>query len=147
MANDDDYSKLMKELQENLRISGEEEEENEKIEDENVNNELENDFEVVTGYREGSKLLWIPSEKYFYKQNSYSKTYDGMAYTCYDSECTARKVLKDNETITLAATHVPHLSMYKMYKELFYLNEMKKMCKTEPHTVSVKQIYDRVQAA
>lgn len=144
MADDNDYLKLMQELQENLRLSESDEEEKNEKKDEFRND----DFELVTGYRDGSKLLWVPSENCFYKQNSYSKTHDGMAYTCYDSECKARKVLINNgtELITLAAIHIPHISMQKMYKELYYLNLMKNMCRTEPHSVSVSQIYERTQA-
>lgn len=146
-ADNNDYTKLIQELQDNLRLN--EEDENEKSENEDVKDELANDdFEIVTGFRDGSSLLWIRSENCFYKQNTYSKTYDGVAYTCYDSECKARKVLTNNATelITLAAAHIPHLSMYKMYKELYYLNKMKQMCRTEPHSVSVAQIFERTQA-
>lgn len=146
MANDNEYVKLMQELKENLRLSEKEENaKNEKNEKDEIRND---DFELITGYRDGSTLLWVRSESCFYKQNTYSKTHDGLAYTCYDSECKARKVLPKDESrlITLAATHIPHLSMTKMYKELHYLNLMKSMCKTEPHSVSVAQIYERVQA-
>lgn len=146
MADDSDYVKLIEELQENLRMS---ESEEEKENNGNENDESRNKyFEIVTGYKVGSKLVWVPSENCFYKQNTYSKTYDGMAYTCYDDECTARKVLPNNgtELITLASAHVPHLPMRKMYKERHYLNLMKDLCRTEPHTVSVSQIFYRVQA-
>lgn len=148
MADENEYNKLLQEIQENLRLSeSEKNESNEK--DKDKEDEFQNDdFEIVTGYRDGSKLLYVPGEKFFYKQNTFSKTYDGMAYTCYDDECTARKVLINNgaERLTLNATHVPHLSMEKMYKELYYLNLMKNLCRTEPHSVSVSQIYERIQA-
>lgn len=145
---DKDYIELMKELQENLRLSDNKENEDEGN-NENGKDDFRNDnFELVTGYRDGSKLLWVPSDNCFYKQNSYSKTHDGMAYTCYDSECKARKVLTNDDTtlITLASTHIPHLPMQKMYKELHYLNSMKNLCRTEPHSVSVAQIFERTQA-
>lgn len=143
---DKDYIELMQELENNLRLSENKEDEENK---ESENGELRSDdFELVTGYRDGSKLLWVPSENCFYKQNTYSKTYDGMAYTCHDSECHARKVLTNDgkKLITIASMHIPHLSMKKMYKELHYLNLMKHMCRTEPHSISVSQIYDKVQA-
>lgn len=147
MADDSAYIELMKELQENLRLSENEENENKESEEEKNDEFQSEDFELVTGYRDGSKLLWIPSENCFYKQNTYSKKYDGMAYTCYESECKARKVINNEKNlITIAATHIPHLSMQKMYKELHYLNLMKSMCQTAPHSDSNNDIFERVQA-
>ena len=149
MAEESEYNNLLQEIQENLRISeSEENESNEKDEHDEKDDFRNDDFEIVTGFRDGSKLLYVPGEKCFYKQNAFSKTHDGMAYTCYDGECTARKVLKNNgaEIMTLNAAHIPHLSMDRMYKELYYLNLMKHLCRTESHSVSVSQIYERVQA-
>lgn len=146
MADESEYNKLLQELQENLRLNESKETENN---EKDKTDESQNDnFELVTGYRDGSKLLYVLAEKCFYKQNTYSKFHDGMAYTCYDSECRARKILINNgtELITLAATHIPHLSMQKMYKELHYLNLMKHLCRTESHSISVSQIYERTQA-
>lgn len=80
--------------------------------------ELQNDaFELVTGYRNGSKLLWVSSENCFYRQNTYSKPHDGIAYTQYNSECKARKVLRNNgmESNTIAVTHIPHLFMRQKF--------------------------------
>lgn len=145
MGNDDDYMQLLQEIQNNLRLS----EKNEESISTHEKTELRNeDFELVTGYRSGSMLLWVSSENCFYKQNTFSKIHDGMAYTCYNNECKARKVLKNNgtELITIATTHELHLPMQKMYKELQYLNSMKDLCRTEPHSVSVSQIYERTQA-
>lgn len=148
MAEDSAYAELMNELQENLRIS--EKEESDKKENEEKINDEEDDFELVTGYKSGSTLLWIPPENCLYKQNVYSKTHDGMAYTCYDAECTARKVLKsdanESSVITINSTHIPHLPMKKNYKELHYLNLMKSMCRTEPNSVTNEQIFKKVQA-
>lgn len=144
MSDDKDYMELLQELKENLRLN-ESKEENLNFES-NVLRKI--DFELVPGYRSGSNLLWIPSESCFYKQNTFSKTHDGMAYTCYDSECKARKVLTENgtELFTITMRHIPHLPMEKMYKELYYLNLMKHMSRTEPHSVSVSQIFERTQA-
>lgn len=143
--NNSEYSQLMKELKEKLQLSEKQGELEEDIDEKEVIRNIE--FELVTGSRSNSKLLWIPSENCFYKQNTYSKTYDGMAYTCYDDDCKARKVLNSqNQLITLAAAHTRHLPMKQMYKELFYLNLMKDMCRSEPHSVKVAEIYNKVQA-
>lgn len=102
-------------------------------------------FEFVVGYRSGSNLLWVPSDNCFYKQNVYSKTYNGIAYRCYDNNCTARKVVtEDNILLTISESHIPHPEMYNMYKELHYLNLMKDMCRTEPLSVKVSDIYKQV---
>lgn len=140
-----EYLKLLQELEDNLRIEESREEVHENYE---LNNGENTDFELVTGYRSTSKLLWVSSDNCFYKQNAYSKKYDGTAYTCYDNECKARKVLTANNTklITIAAEHIAHLSMESMYWELYYLNLMKRMCQTEPHSVSVAVIYNKAQA-
>lgn len=139
---DIEYQKLIRELEENLRLN--KSEENLNYENEDIGNI---DFEIVPGYRTSSNLLWVQSENCFFKQNVYSKTHNGIAYTCYDEDCKARKVLADNGTklITINSTHVPHLPMNKMYKELYYLNLMKELCKSEPHSVTVSQIYERTQ--
>lgn len=103
---DDEFVKLISELEENLKI-------NESKQDLNYENEEFGniDFEIVPGYRSGSNLLWVSCENCFYKQNVYSKTHDGMAYTCYNEECKARKVLTDNGTrlLTINSSHVLHL--------------------------------------
>lgn len=140
-----EYQKLLEELEDNLRIS---ESENKAHEISETIKDEKNEFEWVTGYRTTSKLLWVPHENCFYKQNAYSKGYDGMAYTCYDKECRARKVLAEDNTklVTISGEHIPHLSMEPMYRELYHLNLMKEMCQTEPHSVSVSKIYNKVQA-
>lgn len=59
-----EYLKLLQELESNLRIN-----EIEEKRDNCEKNELENTaFELVTGFRSTSKLLWIPSERCFYKK-------------------------------------------------------------------------------
>lgn len=139
-----EYLKLLQELEENLRIDSK----NEVHENYELNEDGNTEFELVTGYRSTSKLLWVSLDNCFYKQNAYSKKYDGMAYTCYDNECKARKVLTTNNTklITIAREHIAHLSMEPMYRELYYLNLMKQMCQTEPHSVTVAVIYNKAQA-
>lgn len=69
-----------------------------------------------------------------------------MAYTCYDEECRARKVLTNTGLVSIQATHVLHLPMKKMYQELKYLNLMKESCRTEPHSVGVSTIFEKIQA-
>lgn len=143
--NDKEYLKLMNEIQDKLRFSENQDETDVNYEIEGIRNI---EFELVPGFRSTSKLLWIPSENCFYKQNTYSKTNNGMAYTCYNNECKARKVLTEQNArvITIASAHTPHISMYSMYKELFYLNLMKDMCRTQPHSITVAEIYNKVQA-
>lgn len=131
IINNEEYSQLMNEIREKLRLSEDKDEPEDNI-DEKL--DFQNfEFELVTGFRSNSKLLWVPEENSLYKQNTYSKTYNGMAYTCYNDECKARKVLTEQgQLLTIAASHVTHLSMQPIYKELHYLNVMKEMCKTEP---------------
>lgn len=143
MENNSEYLKLLELLEENLQLSD--------SDDEQENVEIEPiqkiEFEIVTGFRSNSKLIWVPSENSFFKQNTYSKTFNGIAYTCHNPECKARKVLMENDTklITISATHIPHRSMQPMYKQLFYLNQMKNMCQTEPHSVKVSTIFNKAQ--
>lgn len=142
---DNEYLKLMHEIQDKLRTSDNQDEIDENYGIKAIRNI---EFELVPGSRSTSKLLWVPSEQCFYKQNTYSKTYNGMAYKCYEPECRARKVLTDQNTrlITIAATHKTHMLMYPLYKEFHYLNLMKDMCRTEPHSVAVSEIYNKVQS-
>lgn len=140
----DEYNNLLMQLKENLHLS----EENETHHNDKTfhNSDNYSEFQLVTGFRSNSTLLWVPSEKCFFKQNAYSKTYDGMAYTCYEKECKARKVLSEEKLITINASHILHTSMESMYKELYYLNLMKEMAQNEPHSSTVSQIFERVQA-
>lgn len=141
----DEYSQLMNEIKEKLKVS--EENDKPKVNQDEEQVITNDEFELVVGSRANSKLLWVPSENCFYKQNSYSKTYNGKAYTCYNDECKARKVLnQQNQLITIAARHIRHPSMQPMYKELYYLNLMKNKCRTEPHSAKVAEIYNKVQA-
>lgn len=143
--NKDEYSLLMNEIKEKLRINEEQDEPEIEIVGEQAVQNIE--FELIVGSRANSVLLWVPSENCLYKQNTFSKSHNGMAYTCYNKECTARKVLTNqNQLITIADRHTPHLSMQLLYKELFYLNLMKNMCRTEAHSVKVVDIYNKVQA-
>lgn len=145
IVNNKEYFELMNEIKDKLRLTDETGNSENGL-DETV--DFKNfDYELITGNRGNSQLLWVPEENSLFKQNTFSKTFDGMAYTCYDNDCTARKVLNgQGQLITIAATHIPHLSMQPIFKKFHYLNLMKGMCRTEPHSVSVADIYNKVQA-
>lgn len=75
MANTSDeteYLKLLEELEDNLRLSDSDDDENQNLATESIQ---QIGFEIVPGFRSNSKLIWISSENSFYKQNTYSKTY------------------------------------------------------------------------
>lgn len=140
---EDEYENLIREIEENLKFG---DKNDISAEDDTVENE-QVEYEFIPGFRATSNLIWIEAEQQIYKRNSHSVNHNGMAYSCYDTKCQARLVITDDtkELIKIKSTHSAHISMLKTYKEMYYYNKMKQMCETEPHSVTIQNVYSRVQ--
>lgn len=76
---------------------------------------------ATPGLREGSQLIWAHEEQNLYYKNSYSKSTDLEAYTCYESGCNARVYIRNDNT-AYRFSEVQHAQFHgKMYTNFKYM--------------------------
>lgn len=93
--------------------------------------------QFVTGARENSKWLWLPSEKHFYVKNRQTKK--GTAYLCNDANCKIRVYMKDELCYRLIADEHNHVNGESDINKWKALNEIKALVvkdrKTSPRDI------------
>lgn len=95
--------------------------------------------------REGSKLIWVASEECLYYTNAVNARLNAIACTCYEDDCRARILNKNDNTAVREFRSMPHIShgsMYNKYKKTCLFVFMKKRCLSAPASATTKDIYD-----
>lgn len=116
------------------------------------------EHKFIAGFRQNSRLLYLPSENMLYVQ---TKLRDGKKeFVCYQAvlsqnktdsqpKCWARAIVDStNVCIRNATQHTDHDNHNIIYKELKLLKRIKKTCHKSgenlaPHKVSTKEIFYR----
>lgn len=130
-------SELIREMETEL-TQDEIEDEYEDIAFSNVN------FEMINGFKVGSKLIWDRDEKQLYYKNSISKKKQGVGYTCRVEGCTARVFFKSDNTVVrdVGSMHLrTHSDQYHTCKQMWCENKMKERARTAPMSMTPFEIY------
>lgn len=104
---------------------------------------------LIEGERENSTFLYVHDEKQFYTCNAEGK--DGKIYRCQNRKCKSRVTLTKDHVCEKLEEH-PHNhedDCAKEYKELVFLNEMKRKCRDKgiiASGASLRDIYNQVMA-
>lgn len=103
----------------------------------------------IEGLREGSRLVWVPTEECIYYSNAVSKKHDSaIACTCFVDDCTERiYILNDGTAIkdTNSSSHT-HGTLYNFYKERCLYTFMKQRCRTAPASALIRDVYNEAVA-
>lgn len=103
----------------------------------------------IEGLREGSRLVWVPTEECIYYSNAVSKKHDNaIACTCFVDECTERIYILNDGTAVKdrnSSSHT-HCSLYNFYKERYLYTFMKQRCRTAPTSALIRDIYNEAVA-
>lgn len=85
-------------------------------------------YEIVPGFRIGSKLLYTKDKKQFYRFNRTNK--NGDAYLCAENGCKKRVHLRIDKLCIQQDKYAVHQheTKEKIYEELTVLNEIKSKC-------------------
>lgn len=112
-----------------------------------IHGEVEVDYELIPGKREGSELIWAFNENNLYYKNSYSRKKRLESCKCTKKRCTARLYIRDDGSAfrKSGARHFrSHGSMYTDYKETYCFNKMKEIAGTALASTTTFQIYQEV---
>lgn len=101
---------------------------------------MEVEYELLTGKRTDSTLVYVPSEKNLYVKNSTTK--DVQRYVCYQKilrrgpqngdvipMCYARITMKNGNCYRTNAPHAPHGDHEHIYADMLTANKIKGTCK------------------
>lgn len=108
---------------------------------------IEVNYELVSGFRMNSQLMWAYDEMQLYYKYSSSK--NKTAYTCRIEGCTARVFLREDKTAfkdTRCKHSNAHGTQYKEYKAMYCDNKMKQKAKSAPASMTPYDIYMEVVA-
>lgn len=103
------------------------------------------EYEIITGHREDTKLLYLLNEKQLYKKNSITKL--GTHYLCIVNNCSARVYVKDGvcfKSIFSKSGHNHGLNDV-FYKKLSALNDMKAKITVDKNT-PLREIFNEVMS-
>lgn len=85
------------------------------------------EFEIISGKRINSKVLYVKEEKQCYIRKSESK--GTIYYTCYKKSCKSRVILKNGQCSKVVNfTQHNHSDQHAFYEELKALSQVKKIC-------------------
>lgn len=111
----------------------------------------EEDFELVPGKRQASRLLFLNKEKCLYMPVTKDKF--GRRYKCYTSSCSARAVIRVDGVCEKAKRnflHVQHKTHCELKGKLLATNRIKEscanvetLCAGSSQNVSVRDIFDK----
>lgn len=126
------------------------------------------EYRLVKGFREGSEMLYVPSEKCLYR---FKRRRNGARdFICYQTllskptkkkpardedrcECNASVRLYPNGTCKKRNDHIAHNNHEGIMRDMDKANEMKEKCKTlkhefaeDSHKISSRNIFQRVIA-
>lgn len=107
-----------------------------------VNQDEEVEYEMVPGKRMGSLLLYSLNESIFYKKNSKSST--GVSYSCYQTDCRARVLLKTNGICVRKSGDHLHSTHEIIYKQLEAEHRVKNLCLNDRSSKTTKEIYEDI---
>lgn len=104
------------------------------------NTEVE--YEIMSGFRYNSNLLFVKPEKQFYIKNTQSKI--GIGYKCYVKNCFRRVYLRNEKCFIGDAALHDHGDKSEMYVNLIALNEMKTILRSVENRRNPRQVFDDV---
>lgn len=101
-------------------------------------------FEIMSGKRRNSKVLYIIDEKQFYLQKSEAK--GRQYYTCYERNCKSRVILEKGQCrkATDFIEH-NHRDQQQLYDELKALNEIKDKCLDVSSTLGAANVVNGIR--
>lgn len=114
-------------------------------EDDPINiGEIEVQYTLIKGLREGSCLVWAHEEEHLYYKNSFSNSKNVESCKCYMAGCRVRLYIRSNGTAFRrnGIEHAKnHGSMYVEYKIMHCFNIMKQKANTAVASTTTFQIY------
>lgn len=99
------------------------------------------EYEIVTGLRANSQLLYLPSEKQLYRKNTITKR--GVHYKCKTDGCRIRIYMNNGICYKLIGVEHAHASSELSYIRLNALNEVKSRIIADK-TTPIKEIFNYV---
>lgn len=127
-------AQLMREIQESIADTANE---NDTI------GEIDVKYEIVTGKREGSHLIWTIDDEFLYYKNSFSKKTGIESCKCVADGCNARIYIReDGSAFKYSSTNHTHGSMYSShFKYMYCFNKMKQRAKNAAASTTCYEIY------
>lgn len=106
------------------------------------NNEV--NYEMISGLRENSEILWDAEEHQLYYYNA-SKSVNS-AFTCCVKACKARIFVRPDGTAfrNEKSVHSTHGRQYEKYKLMYCHNRLKDKVLSSPSSKKLKDIYNEV---
>lgn len=108
--------------------------------------DIEVQFKMIPGLREGSSVVWTFEEEHLYYKNAYLKAKKLESCKCYKNGCRARLYIREDGTAFRNTTvlHSNHGSMYEDFKFMHCFNKMKQKANTALASTTTFQIYSEV---
>lgn len=109
--------------------------------------EIEVQYTLIPGLREGSNLVWAFEEEHLYYKNSFSRKTGLESCKCYKGRCRARLYIRPDGTAFKQSgiCHaLNHGSMYTDFKFMHCFNAMKQQAVAAAPSTTTFQIYSEV---